>query len=213
VPSPQTAVPVLQLVHGQQANLETADKVAGVADIARAGVRVVTGTNAFRVYDALANNIGRNSAGNFRGMVVSARWRMLYQLSSDSKNLFGNLGYLASLAGGLAEAAPEIEAISSSNNGAGTKALKLTVIAGRLSQRALLGVIPTGVHLIYKSLEGWCMLAGLAGGPLRGPSASAVQTLQSADTLVQTTFLQVTDPNNQAEAIWTVINFVASKKR
>jgi hypothetical protein len=90
------------------------------------------------------------------------------------------------------------------------KGLRISGLAGTIAQRVLTGVVPAGTHLIYRSLEGWCMLAGLAGGPVATGASSCVNTLQNADALVQSTFRTVTDTRIQAKAVWWVIDLVSS---
>jgi hypothetical protein len=123
-----------------------------------------------------------------------------------------NLGYLAAIGAGVAEQAPRIEQILNGRGDPVVKGLQITSIAGTIAERALLGVIPTGTHLIYRSLEGWCMIAGLPGGKMGSASAEGIKVLQSADALVQTTFNQVTDTDNQAKAFWFVVSAVTSPR-
>jgi hypothetical protein len=89
-------------------------------------------------------------------------------------------------------------------------AVRLATIAGTAAQRTLLGIVPVRVHLAYRSLEGWCMMAGLVGETAQSVSSRCVDTIQRADTLVHSTFKTVTDTRNQAQAVWWVIEIVLS---
>ncbi len=83
------------------------------------------------------------------------------------------------------------------------KGMQISAIASTIAQRALLGAIPAGTHLIYRSLEGWCMLFGLAGGQTQ--AAAGIKTLKYADTLVQTSFQSLTDTKNQSKWIIDIV--------
>jgi hypothetical protein len=82
--------------------------------------------------------------------------------------------------------------------------MKISSIAGTIAHRALFGVIPAGTHLIYCSLEDWCMMAGLAGGRMESAASLGIKTLKRSDTLVSTTFRTVTDTTNQAKVVWSI---------
>ena len=124
-----------------------------------------------------------------------------------------NAGYLAAVAVGIVESAPKIEAIVSSSDNAALKGMQISATVGTIAQRALLGVVPAGAHLIYRSLEGWCRIVGLAGAKAEPAASQCIEVLQHADTLVQTTFKTVTDTSNQSKVIWSVIDFVTSPRK
>jgi len=154
---------------------------------------MVMGSQAFRQYHARSGAVGMNNAGNLRGMVVSGKWHTLFRHTSHVGEYMENIGYLAALANGIAESAPKIETILDGHDSATLKGVQLSAIAGTIAQRALLGVVPSGAHLIYRSLEGWCMLFGLASGKAESAASRGVKTLRYADTLVQTSFRTLTD--------------------
>jgi hypothetical protein len=205
--------PLIEIVHSHTQTIENIDRRLGQADFARAGLQAIMGGRAFREYNALSNKVGLNPVGNFRGMVVSARWRALFRQTSTVGEYMENLGYLTALASGVAESGPKLESILASNGSVSYKGLQIAALAGTISQRSLAGAVPAGVHLIYRSLEGWCMLAGLAGGKAASGASQCVQVLTSADTLVQTTFQTVTDTSNQSKAVWSVIDFILSPRK
>jgi hypothetical protein len=205
--------PVVELIHSQHRAAEQVDLRVGQADLGRIAMQVVMGGRAFRDYSALSNTAVLNKAGNFRGMVVSAKWNTLFRHTSHIGEYMENIGYLASLASGFAEAAPQIETILGSSDSATLKGMQLSSKASTIAQRALVGVVPAGAHLIYRSLEGWCMIAGLAGGKVQSGASQCIATLRSADTLVQTTFRTLTDTSNQSKVVWQVINFLTYPRR
>lgn len=204
--------PVVELVHSQQRVIEKADRRLDQGGWVITAAKVLIGSQAYRKYDSFIGAVGLNKAGNFRGMIVSTKWRTLFQHTSEVGEYMENIGYLATLASGIAEASPKIERILGSSDSPVLKGMKISASAGTIAQRALLGVVPGGAHLIYRSLEGWCMIAGLAGGKIQATATQCVATLRYADTLVNTTFQTVTDTNSQSKAVWSVINFVTSKR-
>lgn len=208
--------PVLELIHSQHKTAEMIDRRWGQADLGRTAIQAVAGGRAFREYGALSNTIGLNKAGNLRGMVVSAKWRTIFTHTSDASKageFMANIGYLASIASGIMESAPKIEAILDSRDSPTMKSMRISAIASTIAQRALLGVVSSGTHLLYRSLEGWCMMAGLAGGQVQSGATECIKTLQFADALVQTSFRAVTDTNNQSKAAWWVIDFFTSPRK
>jgi hypothetical protein len=205
--------PVVELIQSQRKTAEWIDRRLGQADLGRTATQAVAGGRAFRDYGVLSNTVGVNKAGNLRGMVLNAKWRMVFTHTSEVGEYMENIGYLASLASGIMESAPKIEAILDSRGSAAMKGLQISAISGSIAQRALLGVVPAGAHLIYRSLEGWCMIAGLAGGPFQSGAAQCIKTLRYADVLVQTSFRVVTDTSNQSKAAWWVIDFFTSPRK
>jgi len=182
------------------------------ANLGMLAAKLTAGSRAFRDYGWLNQVRPVNISGNYRGMVVNAKWatafRFINKYGEDLDNLSNFVGFVAN----LAEAVPSIEAVYGSHDPSSTKALRYAAIAGTAAQRTLMGVVPTGVHLIYRSLEGWCMIAGLLGGPFRSGSTQALDVIKSADVLVQSTFLTVTNTQNQGNAIWSVIDTVLSSR-
>jgi len=145
-------------------------------------------------------------------MIVSTKWRTLFQHTSEVGDAMDNIGYFAALASGIADASPQIERILDSSDSPVLKSMRISASASTIAQRVLIGGVPAGAHLIYRSLEGWCMMAGLAGGKTQTTASRCVATLQYADTLVNTTFQTITDTNSQSKAVWSVINFVTAKR-
>lgn len=204
--------PVLDVIHHGHKAAELADRRAGQADLVRTSLQMVAGGRAFRDYSALANRVGLNRAGNLRGMIVSSRWRTIFGHLGHVGEYMENIGYLAAIGAGIVESTSRFDAIWHSSDPPALKILQTSSIAGTIAQRALLGVVPAGTHLIYRSLEGWCMLAGLAGGRMEPVASQGIKILRSADTLVNTTFRTVTDTTNQSNVVWSVVNFTTLPK-
>jgi hypothetical protein len=208
--------PILQIVHHSEKTLGTVDRRLSQAELGNTAVRAVAGTHAFRDYNAFTNIAATNASGNLRGMVVNAKARAVFRyFSEDSKYMesIKNLGLLAGFAAGIAEASNELERMAHSDEPVALKGARLAKIAGTAAQRALFGAVPAGAHAIYKSLEGWCMLAGLAGGKIEVGANQCVATLNRADHLVQSTFKAVTDTTNQARVINNPLDTAAAAAR
>lgn len=189
--------------------VEILDKTSEKLDHAHHAItafKAIAGTRAFREYRWLNDVRIANKSGNFRGMVVSARWRTLFDYSSEAEDVLKNIGTFATFAANVAEMGHHFETIWNSRDPMSMKGLRFAAAAGTAAERTLAGGTVSGVHLIYKSLEGWCMIAGLAGGPLQSASNRCITTLKSADALVHKTCSVLTDTNNQSKAIWWVID-------
>ena len=169
-------------------------------------VKVVAGKHAFRVYSVSADKAGLNAVGNLRGKVKSARWRVIFNYSNEVSEHLENIGTLASFAANIAEMSNEFEAIATSPDPTGLKGMRFAAAAGTAAERTLLGTVPTGVHLIYLSLQGWCRIAGLAGGKVESGANQAISVLESADALVRKSFSAITDSSNQSKAFWWVVD-------
>lgn len=182
------------------------DKGMDHAGHANQAVKAVAGGRAFRVYNTLKEESALNSSGNLRGMVKSARWRVVFNYSSKVGKHLENLGTLASFAANIAEMWDEFETVAKSPESVALKGMRFAAAAGTAAERTLLGSVPAGVHLIYLSLQGWCQLAGLAGGKIEAGANECVNTLQSADAMVKKSFSTIADTGNQSKAFWWVVD-------
>lgn len=201
---------VFEIVHDTHKVAESADHRTSQAELGTKGIRAVTGTHAFRRYNWLAEAATSNSSGNLRGMVVSAKWRTAFRYTSEFGEHLEKLGLVAGFVAAIGEALPRLESIANSAESHALKGMRMTAIAGTAAERALLGIIPEGTHLIYRSLEGWCMVAGLAGGNIGSAAAECVTTLKRADTMVWSAYKTVVSTENQARAIWLLIDVVSA---
>ena len=182
------------------------DKTIDHAAHLNEAVKAVSGTRSFRVYSASKGMPGMNVSGNLRGMVKSARWRTIFNYSSKVGEHMENLGTLAAFAANIAEMSNEFEAIANSSDTATLKGMRFAAAAGTAAERTLLGAVPSGVHLIYMSLQGWCEIAGLAGGKVGSGANECVRVLKDADAIVQKSFSTIADTGNQSKAFWWVVN-------
>jgi hypothetical protein len=118
---------------------------------------------------------------------------------------------IASFAGNIAEQSGNVGYVLRSNEPRFLKALRLASIAGTAAERALAGVVSSGASVVFQSLQGYCQMAGLAGGDVQSFANACVDHLQKANNSVQSTFKLVTDTNKQAEAIYWVTAKVTSR--
>ena len=164
------------------------DKVVGHVSYAANGFRAVTGLQAFRGYNWMTDVRTANTAGNFRGMVVSARWATAYEVVAPAAKLIGNVATVASIAANAIDMAPQFEAVYRSNDSAANKGLRYTSLAGTVAQKTLAGIVVSGVHLIYLPLILACNAApGAAGGSGITTAQGVCSVVKNADALVKNT--------------------------
>ena len=185
-----------------------ADKIYGNASYAANGFRALTGLQAFRGYDWMTDTRTLNSANNFRGMVISARWGTVYEVISPTANAIGTIATVASIASNAVDMAPQFEAVYRSKDDARIKVLKYTSLTGIVAQKTLAGVITGGVHLIYLPLILGCDELAKVGGGGRISSAASVcsEVVKNADALVKNSANYATDPSNQQRWLQTVVS-------
>lgn len=207
--------PILEIVHQK---LDYADHKMEEANALASGFKAVAASHAFRNYgllNLLQDTLPTNAAGNFRGMVICARWKALFHYVNEHGEALENVGTIISFASNVAEMGHEFEAVHHSETD--LKAIRYATLAGTAAERTLAGMVTGGVHLIYKSMEGYCMLLGLLGGSAQSTANQCITTLNHADYFVQTSVRKITDTSNQAyaiyhpgqaakEAFWWVVN-------
>jgi hypothetical protein len=183
------------------------DRVLGNVSYAANGFRAITGLQAFRTYDWMTDAAGLNSVGDFRGMVVSARWATAYSVIGSAANMIGNVATVASIASIVIDLAPQFDQVYRSRDSGVVKAQKYSLLTSIVAQKALAGIVTGGVHLIYLPLILGCGAAAKAAGD--GPLASAAnvcsQVVQNADALVQSSANYLTDPANQQKVLMNLV--------
>ncbi len=183
------------------------DKVLGNVSYAANGFRAITGLEAFRSYDWMTDTAALNVAGNFRGMVISARWATAYQVVGTTANVIGNVATVASLASNIINLAPQFEQVYRSRDSGLAKAQRYSLLTSIVAQKTLMGIITGGVHLIYTPLIFGCGAVAKAAGDGKVASAAFVcsQVVQSADALVQKSADYLTNPDNQQRVIVNLV--------
>jgi hypothetical protein len=181
------------------------DKVVGNTSYAINGFRAMTGLQGFRSYSWMTDTAATNAVGNFRGMVISARWASAYNVISPIAKVAENLATVASLAGNIMDMAPQFEKVYRSNSNAAVKAQQISLLTSVVAQKTLAGIITGGVHLIYLPLILSCGAAARTGGRI-GAAANVCSTVVgTADALVQSSANYLTNPANQQRVIQSLV--------
>ena len=181
------------------------DLVAGNTSYAINGFRAISGLQGFRSYSWMTDVAATNVAGNFRGMVVSARWAAAYNVISPVAKVAGTLATLASLASNIMSMAPQFEKSYNSNSRPAVKAQQISLLTSIVAQKTLAGMITGGVHLIYLPLIYGCGAASKAGGKLGAAANYCSNVVGTADALVQSSANYLTNPVNQQRVIQSLV--------
>ena len=166
-------------------------------------VKLITATQAFRKYDWLRKIPVKNFKGNLRGMVISGKWRTVYEVTSDMKEIAGNIVLLTAFAGSLLEERRRIEKIWNSQDDGFLKGLQFAAIAGTAAERALSGAVTGITSLLFLSLQGYGMM-GEFSPKTASYSQACVKYLRDADASVKSWVQTWTDTEKQAEAFYHV---------
>lgn len=182
------------------------DNVLGNMSYAANGFRAMTGLEAFRSYDWMTDTAATNAVGDFRGMVISARWGVAYSVIGSAANVIGIVATVASIASNLIDLAPQFEQVYQSRDTSKSKAQRYSLLTIIVAQKTLMSTITGGVHLIYLPLIWGCgAIAKDAGdGPVASAAYVCSQVVQNADALVQKSANYVTDPANQQKVLMSL---------
>jgi hypothetical protein len=202
---------------------EKADKGQHYADGAGKAAGQIAKSSALRAFRATVINSGSNiphpamnASGNLRGMVVSKRSRVIYNLSSNIAEKFEKYDRALAMAGIIIEIAKEadkIDALVKSNLSTGEKWRQGDLIVSTAILRAVTGVVPDAAHVIAKSLEGYCQIAGIVSGG-KVPAEKWVGAIDAFDVQIKTAHQQLFSPefvqylgDSAADAIFAHIHF------
>jgi hypothetical protein len=198
-------VPVVEILHRAETPTALGNKFVEVTDNLNRAVNVYAGKNAFRIYQATTGEIGRNKLGTLQGMVKSARWKTVFRVTSEVGEKLEIIAFLASFAENITKAAPEFEAIATSNDSRASKCLHFTRLAHTIGARTAVGVFTSGVSTIYEVLKGWCLIGTLAGGNFGAASQQCVNILEDADFRVKAAGKTVADLAANSNPLLNVI--------
>ena len=168
-------------------------KISGVAWSAT----VISGSEAFRKYDWLRRVPGLNKNDNLRGMVVSRKWRAVFEPVSRGAKVIGNVATVASFAAYLGEQYDRIDQIMNSSEDPALKALRLADISGTAAERTLAGMVTGVVSTVLLSMQGYCRIAGLTNQRAQEFSNECVKFLEETDGKVKTFARALTDRNDR----------------
>jgi hypothetical protein len=157
-----------------------------------------------------------NASGNLRGMILSKRSQVIYHLSSNVAQKFEKYDSALAFAGIIIEIGKDAEKIHhviKSNLSTGEKWRQGDLIVSTAILRAVTGVVPDAAHLIAKSLEGYCELAGVVSGG-RAPAERWVGRLRALDVQIKATHQKLFSPefvqhlgDSSADAIFAYLHF------
>ena len=202
-PHPHAVIEIIDASLGDVDRVDSLNKV----------FRIIAGSEAYRRYSWLKNIPGTNVAGNFRGMVVSARWESAYQISNkfaDALESAGDLLLLASLAVNLYKNSGKIQRIRESHEPSLTKAARFSALTSSLILGTIGGIIPEGAHLLSLSLEGYLRLANVATGN-RFDFSGAIRKIANIDHKVHHVYSTVSDGDRLYSAITTYLVYGSPK--
>jgi hypothetical protein len=136
-----------------------------------------------------------NKSGNLRGMVINARARSIYGLTTnigDRLTRYESALFLASVAIEFAHEGHKAVAVWNGEENASQKAAHLSLIGSMAIFRAVTGVVPQATHLLAKSIEGYLMIGDFAsGGRLHQGATHAIESLNMIDKVVTTTYKDI----------------------
>jgi hypothetical protein len=126
--------------------------VVEVGEDATKTVRIISGKEAFTKYNWLRDIPSKNVSGNFRGMVIDSRWRMVYDVSSTVEEGLGKLAILISLAEEIQRSEGSINRILNTQDTMDIKASKISLQVSGICTRVLLdlatGILTTPIFMI-----------------------------------------------------------------
>lgn len=152
-------------------------------------VRAIAASEAFRKFNWLKDAPVKNAAGDLRGIVVSVRWRTIFEITSKAAKLTA----LAGFALNVVASAHEIEAIWKSGVPWDVKASRLSTEVSSIAFRTRFGVVPAATHQLAMALQGYCQIGDLLTGQPISQQGSLEQTIRSVDSYVGSQFEHFTD--------------------
>ena len=182
---------------------ELADRAHAGIDGAGSAANQLAKSSALRAFRATVTQTGShlshpamNASGNLRGMVISKRARQIYNISSNLAEKFEKYDRALAFAGIIIEIGKESQTIyhlTKSTLSTGEKLRQSVLIASTAILRSVTGVVPDAAHLIAKSLEGYCLIAGLVSGG-RLPTDKWVGGLRKTDFEIKTAHQRIFSP-------------------
>jgi hypothetical protein len=194
--------PILEIVHH---GVHYVDEGIDYASKLKTGFKAIAASRSFRNYgllNLLQGSLPKNAAGNFRGMIISQRWKAAFYYISEHTDTLENVGTIASFAANIANLGHEFETAHRSSADSTLRGMRYASLAGTAAERTLAGIVTGAVHLTYMSLRGDCMMMSLLGGTAQKTANQCISTLNRADSFVKASVDTITDTSNQAYAIY-----------
>jgi hypothetical protein len=200
----------VELIETKTEKVERANNVA----------KAITAAQAFRRYEWLQRvpgklvwNLGapsKNAAGDFRGMVLSARWKSAFNVTVKAGEVLEKIGTFASIAAAITNSYGEIDKIVRSQESWDRKSAKLGAQLTGMAMHVLTGVVTPTAHLLLTSMpiQGYCDMVDLARGVSLG---NCRETLKGVDSVIAVSAEEVSDGDEIYSWINTEINPRVSK--
>jgi hypothetical protein len=192
--------------HHPDVIIETVDaaleKTHGAADWSVAGMKAYSGKVAFREYSLLIQLPLKNTAGNFRGMVVNKRARVIYDFTVDAGEVLEKAGTVLFIAGVAIELSKRwgyVTKTINSSDDTSTKAQKLMLTGSTCILSGFASLAPTGTHLLAHAVA-------KASGVVHSVKPMS-NKLNAADANVQSWYKSLTDVDKQVHYINTHMTF------
>lgn len=146
--------------------VESAVNVAGnVNDFA---LKPISASEAFRKYSWLTGSPVLNKSGNLRGMVINARMRTVYNISSTAGDKLALLSMLIEVGKEMSR----IRKVYDTDMDGGEKAARILLLGSAGILRAVTSVVPTAFHLGSMVVQGYAQLISLLSGSSTGTALS-----------------------------------------
>jgi len=117
-------------------------------------LKPIAASEAFRKYNWLQGAAVLNRSGDLRGMVINARIRTIYDLSVKT----GDRLLLLSMLVEIGKETSRIRRVYNSDADASEKVSRILLLSSAAILRSVSSVVPTAVHLLAMSTQGYVQL-------------------------------------------------------
>lgn len=197
--------------HGHShAALEVVEATGHTAESVEGGSKIVQAIalpHAFRKYSWLHLAPEVNKSANFRGIIISSRWKSVYQISTKVRTYAEHLGTLATVGGAVLSSADEIEEVWKSSAPPAQKAAQLSTQLSSMALRVITGtlVIPE-TQAILSALSTTCSAVSRLAPRQRDNLATVKQSIDDYKNDVTAKFLHFTDGNTLYHFVDLTVN-------
>lgn len=202
--------------HSQaHAYVELAEKTHEKAEEMNTVAKAITASQAFRHYQWLqkipnkaAWNViapQRNAAANFRGIVVSGRWRAAFDVTVKTGEWLERVGTFLNVVGAVIHSYDEVERIITSREPTDVKAAKLGAQLTGVAMYVFTGLVTPTARVLLTSMpiQGYCDAVDLARGVSIGTCS---QSARNIDVAIEMAAEEVSDGDEIYSWINTEIN-------
>jgi hypothetical protein len=168
---------------------------------------VIALPNAFRKYSWLHLAPEVNKSANFRGIIISSRWKSVYQISRKVRTYAEHLGTLATVGSAVLSSVDEIEEVWKSSAPAAQKAAQLSTQLSSMALRVITGtlVIPE-TQAILSVLSTTCSAVSRLASRQKDNLATVKQSIDDYQNDITAKFLHFTDGNTLYHFVDLTVN-------